>query len=148
MLQQHVKNAWQPLALFSKNLNPAQRKHSAYDRELLAIYEAVKHFRNTLEAHHFIIFTDHKPITYPFQKKRDKCSPRQFIHLDFVAQFMTDIWHISGQDVVIADALSRFESVAAPPPYSDDELRTLLLLTTALRLEELPNPRHRNVHLL
>jgi hypothetical protein len=44
-----------------------------------------------LEARHFIIFTNHKPITYAFQQKRGKCSPRQFNHLDFVAQFTTDI---------------------------------------------------------
>jgi hypothetical protein len=31
-----------------------------------------------LEARHSIIFTDHKPITYAFQQKWDKCSPRQF----------------------------------------------------------------------
>jgi hypothetical protein len=69
-----------------------------------------------LEARHFTIFTDHKPITYEFQQKRDKCSPRQFKQLDFVAQFMTDIRHISGQDVV-ADALSH-ESVTAAPSYN------------------------------
>jgi hypothetical protein len=71
MLQQLVNNTWQPQAFFSKNLNPAQQKYSAYDRELLAVYEAVKHFRHMLEARHFIIFTDHKPITYAFQQKRD-----------------------------------------------------------------------------
>jgi hypothetical protein len=61
VLQQRVDNAWQPLAFFSKKLNPAQQKCNAYDRELLAVYEAVKHFRHMLEARHFIIFTDHKP---------------------------------------------------------------------------------------
>jgi hypothetical protein len=68
VLQQRVKNAWQPVAFFSKKLNPVQQKYNAYDRELLA----VKHFRHTLEARHFTIFTDHKPITYAFQQKRDK----------------------------------------------------------------------------
>jgi hypothetical protein len=68
---QHVKNAWQPLA-FSKKLNPAQQKYSDYDRELGHLREAVKHFRHILEARHFTIFTDHKPITYAFQQKRDK----------------------------------------------------------------------------
>jgi hypothetical protein len=29
VLQQHVQNAWQPLAFFSKKLNPAQQKYSA-----------------------------------------------------------------------------------------------------------------------
>jgi hypothetical protein len=62
VLQQRVKNAWQPLA-FSKKLNPAQQKYSAYDRELLAIYEAVKHLRHMPEARYFTIFTDNKPIT-------------------------------------------------------------------------------------
>jgi hypothetical protein len=30
------------------------------------------------EARQFTIFTDHKPIAYAFQQKRDKFSPRQF----------------------------------------------------------------------
>jgi hypothetical protein len=72
VLQQRVKNALKPLAL-SKKLNPAQKKYNAYDPELLAIYEAVEHFRHMLEARHFIIFTDHKPITYAFQQKRSRC---------------------------------------------------------------------------
>jgi hypothetical protein len=76
VLQQHIQNAWQPLAFFSKKLNPVQHKCSAYDRELLAIYSAIKHFRHMLEVRHFTIFTDHKPITYAFQQKRDRCSPR------------------------------------------------------------------------
>jgi hypothetical protein len=66
VLQQCIQNAWQPLPL-SKKLNPAQQKYRAYDCELLAIYEAVKHFCHILEARHFIIITDHKPITHAFQ---------------------------------------------------------------------------------
>jgi cleavage and polyadenylation specificity factor subunit 1 len=143
VLQQRVDNAWQPLAFFSRKLNPAQSKYSAYDRELLAVYEAVRHFRHMLEARHFIIFTDHKPITYAFQQKRDKCSPRQFNHLDYIAQFTTDVRHISGQDNVVADALSRVEAITAAPSHdalaasqeSDDELQALLVSDTALRLE-------------
>jgi cleavage and polyadenylation specificity factor subunit 1 len=109
VLQQRINDAWQPLAFFSKKMNPTEQKYSAYDRELLAVYEVVKHFRHMLEARHFIIFTDHKPITYAFQQKRDKCSPLQFNHLHFITQFTTDIQHISGQDNV-ANTLSRVES--------------------------------------
>jgi cleavage and polyadenylation specificity factor subunit 1 len=118
VLQQRVDNTWQPLSFFSRKLNTAQQKYNAYDRELLAVYEAVKHFRNMLEARHFTIFTDHKPLTYTFKQRRDICSPRQFNHLDFIAQFTTDIdiRHISGQDSVVADALSRVESVTSPHP--------------------------------
>jgi hypothetical protein len=146
VLQQRVQNAWQPLAFFSRKLSPAQQKYSAYDRELLAIYEAVKHFRHMLEARHFIIFTDHKPITYAFQQKRDKCSPRQFNHLDYISQFTTDIRHISWQYNVVADALSRVETISAPVTHDalaspqDAELWALLQEQTALRLEKLSIP--------
>jgi hypothetical protein len=65
VLQQGVKNAWQPLPFFSKKLNPAQQKYSANDRELLAIYEVVKHFRHMQEARRFIIFTTTSPSHTP-----------------------------------------------------------------------------------
>ena len=142
VLQQRIQDVWQPLAFFSRKLSPAQQKYSAYDRELLAIYEAVRHFRHMLEARHFTILTDHKPLTFAFQQKRDNCSPRQFNHLDFISQFTTEIRHISGQDNIVADALSRVEIVSAPVTHEalaasqddDDELRTLLQGKTALTL--------------
>jgi hypothetical protein len=54
VLQECVRKAWQPLA-FSKKLNPAQQKYSAYNHQLLAIYETIKHFCHVLEVRHFII---------------------------------------------------------------------------------------------
>jgi cleavage and polyadenylation specificity factor subunit 1 len=103
---QQVQNISQPLAFFSRKLSPAQQKYSAYDREMLSIYEAVRYFRHMLEARHFTIITDHKPLMYAFQQKRDKCSPRQFNQLNFISQFTTDIRHIPGKDNIVADALS------------------------------------------
>jgi cleavage and polyadenylation specificity factor subunit 1 len=91
----NIQNVRQHVAFLSKKINLTQQKYSAYDSELLAIYEAVKHFRHMLEARYFIIFTDHKLITYLFQQKRDKCSSWQFSHLDFIDQITTDIEHIS-----------------------------------------------------
>ena len=93
-LQQRVGDAWQPLAFYSHKINPAQQKYSTYDRQLLAVYEAIKYFRHMVEGRPFFIFTDHKPLIYAFQQRRDKCSPRQFRHLEF----STDFRHVSGQD--------------------------------------------------
>lgn len=42
----------------------AQRNHCTYDRELLAAYYAIKHFRHTLEGRNFIIYTDPKSLSY------------------------------------------------------------------------------------
>jgi hypothetical protein len=101
-----------------------------------------------LEARHFIIFPDHKPIIYAFQQKWEKCSPRHFNHLDYIAQSTTDIRHISGQDNAVTDALYCVESVTTPPSHevlaaaqnSNDELQTLLMANTALQLEKQPIP--------
>jgi cleavage and polyadenylation specificity factor subunit 1 len=84
VLQQRVQDAWQPLAFFSRKLSTTQQKYSAYDREILADYEAVRYFRHMLETRHFSILTDQKPLTFAFHQKRNKCSPRQFNHLDFI----------------------------------------------------------------
>lgn len=43
-LQQEINRVLQPIACFSKCLEPSQRKYSAFDRKLLAAYKAVRHF--------------------------------------------------------------------------------------------------------
>ena len=136
-------------------MSSAQRKYSAYDRELLAIYTAVKRFRHALEGRHFIIYTDHKPLTYAFKQNLDKCSPRQFRLLDYIGQFTTDIRYIKGPDNNVADALSRIEAIGmsvdhrthAAAQESDDELHDIVNTgTRALRLKRVRFPDH-NVEL-
>lgn len=148
VLQQRTNDAWQPLAFFSRKLSPSQVKYSPYDRELLAIYEAIKYFRHMLEARHFIIYTDHKPISFAFHERKKNCSPRQYRHLDYIAQFTTDIRHISGKDNVVADTLSRIESLEQPidlealakSQATDAELHKLITEGSSLRLEKLTLP--------
>jgi len=48
------------LGFFSSKLTPTQVKYSTYDRELLAIYSAIKYFRHLIEARVFTVFTDHQ----------------------------------------------------------------------------------------
>ena len=38
LLQQFVNGTWEPLAFFSKKLRLPERKYSAFDQELLALY--------------------------------------------------------------------------------------------------------------
>jgi len=45
VLQQKTARGTQPLSFFSKKLEPAQMKYSAFDRELLAVYLSIRHFR-------------------------------------------------------------------------------------------------------
>ena len=64
VLQQYLNGMWQPLSFFSKKLNPAGTRYSAFDRELLAVYATIKHFRHNLEGRNFFVNTDHKPLTF------------------------------------------------------------------------------------
>lgn len=105
---------WEPLAFFSKKFSPSQRKYSAYDRELTAIYEAVKYFSFLVEGRDFKILTDHKPLIYAFMQKSDKASPRQTRQLSLIAQYTTCIEFIKGTDNAVADSLSRIESIRMP----------------------------------
>ena len=95
-----------------------------------------------VEGRSFTIYTDYKPIIYAFRKKNQQCSPRQFRHLDFISQFTTDIRHISGEDNIVADALSRIDELESTLNYEafaasqqdDEELQSYRENNSALQL--------------
>ena len=107
VLQQFVNGEWRPLAFFSKKLSPTQQNYSAFDRELLAAYLTIRHFRYFVEGRPFTLYTDHKPLTFALKSRPDRHTPRQTRHLSYIAEFTTDIQHIKGVDNVVADILSR-----------------------------------------
>lgn len=121
-LEQRSGNSWQPLAFFSKKFTPAETRYSAYDRELTAIYRAIKHFEYFLRACTFKIVTDHKPLIFAFSQKNDKTNLRQQRQISFISQYTTQIEHISGEGNVVADTLSRVESVIAPVQFNLEDL--------------------------
>ncbi|XP_068204642.1 uncharacterized protein [Palaemon carinicauda] len=49
VLEQIVNGYPQPLAFFSKKLKPAETRYSTFDREVLTVYLAARHFRYMLE---------------------------------------------------------------------------------------------------
>jgi RNase H-like domain found in reverse transcriptase len=91
-LQQHVIGGGErPLGFFSAKLEAAQQKYSAFYRELLACYLAVRHFRWMLEGRKFCIFSDHKPLTFALHCMSDAGSARQQRHLSYVVEYTSDI---------------------------------------------------------
>ncbi|GBN30900.1 Transposon Ty3-G Gag-Pol polyprotein [Araneus ventricosus] len=121
-LHQIKDSGLQPLGIFSRKLTETEKKYSAYNRELLAAYSAIKHFRFMLEGRTFVLYTVHKPLTYAFMQKSDKCSPRQLRHLDFISQFTTDIRHVTGVENIPADTLSRTAAIACPTPINYQDM--------------------------
>ena len=94
-------------ARFSRKLKPAEVRYSTYDRELLAIYAALRHFKYFLEGRQFAVYTDHRPLTHLMTKISDPDSARQQRQASAISQYTKDIRHVSGKANVVADALSR-----------------------------------------
>ncbi|XP_014212710.1 uncharacterized protein LOC106642446 [Copidosoma floridanum] len=111
--QEHPRGTWKPLSFFSRKLSETERRCSAHDRELLAIFAAIKTFERVQEGRPFTVYTDHKPLT-----------------------FAVTLSHVKGEENVVADALSRINAVAMPSIFDpevisnaqavDDELEHLL----------------------
>jgi hypothetical protein len=99
--------AWQTLGFFSKKLDAAQRRYSAFDRELLACSSGIRHFRHMLEGRTFTVYTDHKPLTFALSRATDAWTPCQHRHLSYVTEYTADIRYTPGKDNVVADTMSR-----------------------------------------
>lgn len=147
VLQQFTNDVWQPLGFYSEKFNSAQSKYSTFGRELLAMKMAVRYFRYLLEGRSFVIYTDHNPLTHAFTTNSPSRLPHEDRALQYIAQFTTDIRHISGSENVVADALSRADAIQLPSPIDfgviaadqegDEELQALLSsATTSLKLEK------------
>ena len=140
-----------PLGFFSRKFSAVQQKYSTFDRELLAIKEAIAFFRHLVEGRSFKIFTDHKPLVGVMTSASPK-TPRQERHLSYIAEFSSDINHIKGDLNVVADLLSRppeeihsvidpelaFNIAAFAKAQEDDmEIQAARTAITSLRLQDL-----------
>ena len=81
--------------------------YSTYDRELLAVYMAILHFKSLIKGQQVTVITNHKPLITAFKSQKPLKSDRQQRHLSFISEYVTDIIHVRGSDNVVADALSR-----------------------------------------
>jgi hypothetical protein len=123
VFQQWDSGGWQPLAYYSKKHDRAQSKYSAFDRELLAAYLTVRHFRYMLEGREFTLLTDHKPLTFALKKAADPWTARHQQQLSFLSEFTADIQHVAWKDNVVADVLSRpSEPARATAAAAEDPL--------------------------
>ena len=106
-LHQMIDGKSIPIGFFSKKLSDAQKKYSTFDRELLAAYFSVLHFKHLIEGRSVLLLTDHKPLVSAFTSKVESKSDRQQRHLSLLTEYVTDMAFIKGEDNIVADCLSR-----------------------------------------
>uniref|UniRef100_A0A5S6QZM1 RNA-directed DNA polymerase n=1 Tax=Trichuris muris TaxID=70415 RepID=A0A5S6QZM1_TRIMR len=134
VVQQKVDGHWQALSFFSRRFAPREHKYSAFGRELLAVYWAVRHFRHVLEGRQFAILTDHKPLVQAIQRGSGTHNPREVRQLDYITCFTSDVRHIRGDKNSVADALSR---------VAVNSISVILDSAQLLKLQEGPDGRRR-----
>ena len=91
-----------PIAFYSRRLTSAQEKYTTTERELLAIVETLKEFRNILLGQKIIVHTDHQNLTY----KNFNTDRVMRWHL-ILEEYGPNLKYIQGKKNVVADALSR-----------------------------------------
>ena len=123
LIQQDSNGDLHPCAYLSQTFSPTEQNYDIYDRELLAVIHALKHWRHYLQgtAHPITLLTDHKNLTYICQPQ--KLSRRQARWMMFLQDFDLHFVHIPGSAMGPADALSRLPD----PDTSSDNVDVTVL---------------------
>ena len=66
-----------PLGFFSRKQTSAQQKYSAFDKELLGIKEAIRHFHHMVEGRQFIVYTGMRRLPGEQGRKTRQVSLRE-----------------------------------------------------------------------
>jgi hypothetical protein len=106
-----------PIAFFSKKMCNRMRVSSVYVREMFAITEAVKKWRQYLIGRHFHIYTDQKSLKSLLVQTIQTAEQQKWTSK--LQGFSFDIFYKPGKTNLIADALSR--------KHTDVETEGLLL---------------------
>ena len=109
------------VAFYSRKLSDTERRYSTYKREMLAIRDAVRHFRVYLLAKPFLIRTDHRPLV----AIRSKGAGPVTAIAGWVAElgeFDFEIVYRKGAENSVADALSRSVSEAEKTKATPESL--------------------------
>jgi hypothetical protein len=106
LLQKKEDGKKHPIAYYSKTLSAAERNYDVYNLELLAIVNAMDHWRPYLAGspHKVIIYSDHQNLLY--WKEPHKISRRVAREVLMLSEYNFEIRHIKGTANGRADALS------------------------------------------
>ena len=138
VLEQKGPEGWEPLSFFSAKLLPNQQLWPPFDRELLAAFRSIRHFRHMVEGRTFTLYTDHQSLVPSLKKKAEPQTARQTYQLAGIAEYTTDIRYLEGKANSVADALSRPNS--SPSASASDSADGVIFSISEADFSSLPVP--------
>lgn len=99
-----------PITFISRTLNKTEQNYATNEKELLAVVWALQKLRNYLYGvSSLIIYTDHQSLIHSISDKNPNTKLKRW--KNFIAQFGAEIRYKPGFQNVVADALSRHQSI-------------------------------------
>ena len=96
------------VACRSMKLQPPELNYPVHEKEMLALVDALEHWRHYLLGAQILVYTDNSALKY--LQKTPKPTARQIRWLEQIQQYVMEIVHIPGKENIAADALSRLPS--------------------------------------
>jgi len=108
-----------PLAFWSQALSERSQNKSVYERELMAVVQAIHKWKHYLMGSHFIVVTDQKSLR--FLNDQRLLTEEQFKWASKLIGFDFEITYRPGKENTVADALSRKGHFLALSSFHIDE---------------------------
>ena len=147
VLEQYGASGWHPISFASRYLNPAEKKYSTNELELLEVVWATEHFRTYIYGRYFTVISDHKALL-TLLNSSPKGNKTFFSRLtrwyDRLVPYDFKVEHRQGSKMGMADYLSRFPSAEAPETSHYDENFTVAkirMINAALKPKDKMKPR-------
>ena len=139
VLSQYINGKWHPVAYRSQALTAAERNYKIYDREMLAIMEALEDWRQYLlgAKHRVEVWTDHLNLTY--FRQAQKLNRHQARWNTDLQPYDLKMVHKPGAMMKKTDILSQLAQFRA----GDDDNRDIVLLPGSLCCPSLSLTLHR-----
>ena len=119
----------QPVAYASRGLNSAERNYAQIEKEMLAIVFGINKFNQYIYGKQVSVETDHKPLESLFKKPLSKAPQRIQRMMLRVQQYDLKVNYVPGNQLLIADTLSRASQSESTLSTEEFEVHLLIQIS-------------------